>query len=133
MIRRPPRSTRTDTLFPYTTLFRSLRACETDRWLGDFCAPVSLQGCACRAAVIKIDGGRAPIRAGPLPHVQGTRSSALPPIMPKITPFLWFTDQLEESARFYTSIFDDRLLVDVAPYTSPHPDNDGLVRIVPLD
>src|SRR3546814_7323236 len=27
MIRRPPRSTRTDTLFPYTTLFRSL--CST--------------------------------------------------------------------------------------------------------
>src|SRR3546814_1220322 len=27
MIRRPPRSTRTDTLFPYTTLFRSL-----ERW-----------------------------------------------------------------------------------------------------
>src|SRR3546814_1531360 len=26
MIRRPPRSTRTDTLFPYTTLFRSSRA-----------------------------------------------------------------------------------------------------------
>src|SRR3546814_2275009 len=26
MIRRPPRSTRTDTLFPYTTLFRSLDA-----------------------------------------------------------------------------------------------------------
>src|SRR3546814_11240575 len=24
MVRRPPRSTRTDTLFPYTTLFRSL-------------------------------------------------------------------------------------------------------------
>src|SRR3546814_5415888 len=28
MIRRPPRSTRTDTLFPYTTLFRS---CRDDR------------------------------------------------------------------------------------------------------
>src|SRR3546814_16564626 len=28
MIRRPPRSTRTDTLFPYTTLFRSLRDAE---------------------------------------------------------------------------------------------------------
>src|SRR3546814_893235 len=26
MIRRPPRSTRTDTLFPYTTLFRSVDA-----------------------------------------------------------------------------------------------------------
>src|SRR3546814_3684665 len=28
MIRRPPISTRTDTLFPYTTLFRSLRMIE---------------------------------------------------------------------------------------------------------
>src|SRR3546814_6444985 len=28
MIRRPPRSTRTDTLFPYTTLFRSLESSE---------------------------------------------------------------------------------------------------------
>src|SRR3546814_5165503 len=28
MIRRPPRSTRTDTLFPYTTLFRSLAAAD---------------------------------------------------------------------------------------------------------
>src|SRR3546814_2699518 len=35
MIRRPPRSTRTDTLFPYTTLFRSalaLSACGTTNW-----------------------------------------------------------------------------------------------------
>src|SRR3546814_15852254 len=29
MIRRPPRSTRTDTLFPYTTLFRSAILIET--------------------------------------------------------------------------------------------------------
>src|SRR3546814_20210580 len=29
MIRRPPRSTRTDTLFPYTTLFRSIYHLET--------------------------------------------------------------------------------------------------------
>src|SRR3546814_20449365 len=43
MIRRPPRSTRTDTLFPYTTLFRSLdRGDEGNRRLavadleGDF-------------------------------------------------------------------------------------------------
>src|SRR3546814_7644768 len=28
MIRRPPRSTRTDTLFPYTTLFRSRALCR---------------------------------------------------------------------------------------------------------
>src|SRR3546814_5265516 len=30
MIRRPPRSTRTDTLFPYTTLFRSFVSHERD-------------------------------------------------------------------------------------------------------
>src|SRR3546814_2029291 len=29
MIRRPPRSTRTDTLFPYTTLFRSMRVTKS--------------------------------------------------------------------------------------------------------
>src|SRR3546814_4850161 len=45
MIRRPPRSTRTDTLFPYTTLCRSLRATvragtsdifsfDHDAWIG---------------------------------------------------------------------------------------------------
>src|SRR3546814_1143491 len=28
MIRRPPRSTHTDTLFPYTTLFRSVRCAQ---------------------------------------------------------------------------------------------------------
>src|SRR3546814_12327191 len=36
MIRRPPRSTRTDTLFPYTTLFRS--PCECCRIRGNRCA-----------------------------------------------------------------------------------------------
>src|SRR3546814_2128527 len=34
MIRRPPRSTRTDTLFPYTTLFRSLVV--SDRFVAGF-------------------------------------------------------------------------------------------------
>src|SRR3546814_15510088 len=33
MIRRPPRSTRTDTLFPYTTLFRSLQSEQPARQL----------------------------------------------------------------------------------------------------
>src|SRR3546814_988893 len=32
MIRRPPRSTRTDTLFPYTTLFRALRHERLIEW-----------------------------------------------------------------------------------------------------
>src|SRR3546814_14352304 len=41
MIRRPPRSTRTDTLFPYTTLFRSARR-ERDARAG--AAPHALPG-----------------------------------------------------------------------------------------
>src|SRR3546814_17969193 len=36
MIRRPPRSTRTDTLFPYTTLFRS----SLEIWAGHYDAPL---------------------------------------------------------------------------------------------
>src|SRR3546814_2871522 len=34
MIRRPPRSTRTDTLFPYTTLFRSVDVSSKDLHYG---------------------------------------------------------------------------------------------------
>src|SRR3546814_18900569 len=35
MIRRPPRSTRTDTLFPYTTLFRSELLTDAERLSGE--------------------------------------------------------------------------------------------------
>src|SRR3546814_9123325 len=35
MIRRPPRSTRTDTLFPYTTLFRSAKQLKSDGSIKD--------------------------------------------------------------------------------------------------
>src|SRR3546814_11587505 len=35
MIRRPPRSTRTDTLFPYTTLFRADGAVSDLIWLSE--------------------------------------------------------------------------------------------------
>src|SRR3546814_11547331 len=40
MIRRPPRSTRTDTLFPYTTLFRS--ACCASGRLSSSSCPLSM-------------------------------------------------------------------------------------------
>src|SRR3546814_2109742 len=38
MIRRPPRSTRTDTLFPYTTLFRSIAEARNSGALPDQCS-----------------------------------------------------------------------------------------------
>src|SRR6056297_1640364 len=44
MIRRPPRSTRTDTLFPYTTLFRSDNALGAIAAVADTCA--AQPGCA---------------------------------------------------------------------------------------
>src|SRR3546814_1476593 len=40
MIRRPPRSTRTDTLFPYTTLFRSLTPHRLDRFATELGAQI---------------------------------------------------------------------------------------------
>src|SRR3546814_2627630 len=59
MIRRPPRSTRTDTLFPYTTLFRSLRWFRQrkfrDRYILYICRSRRL-GCPDRACG---DGSRA--------------------------------------------------------------------------
>src|SRR3546814_6273181 len=42
MIRRPPRSTRTDTLFPYTTLFRSPWESETVTTLAPNCMHFSM-------------------------------------------------------------------------------------------
>src|SRR3546814_3312494 len=44
MIRRPPRSTRTDTLFPYTTLFRSVVAQDADIGVSDVGRDVALVG-----------------------------------------------------------------------------------------
>src|SRR3546814_2960569 len=45
MILRPPRSTLTDTLFPYTTLFRSLRCHRLAGYApGDCTGPSALQG-----------------------------------------------------------------------------------------
>src|SRR3546814_13409453 len=45
MIRRPPRSTRTDTLFPYTTLFRSVR-CRGRRDAGSVRRNFRDRGCS---------------------------------------------------------------------------------------
>ncbi len=36
--------------------------------------------------------------------------------MQKITPFLWFEDNAEEAAKFYTSIFKNSKIIDIAHY-----------------
>src|SRR3546814_3942392 len=50
MIRRPPRSTRTDTLFPYTTLFRSQNASDQRALLA-----LCIAG-GCRRRLLRPDG-----------------------------------------------------------------------------
>src|SRR3546814_11552294 len=53
MLRRPPRSTRTDTLFPYTTLFRSIKVLKTFRLRGCHAAGGTLHW-ASRGAVRRL-------------------------------------------------------------------------------
>src|SRR5919197_6141758 len=36
--------------------------------------------------------------------------------MQKITPFMWFEDNAEEAAKFYTSIFKNSKIIDIAHY-----------------
>src|SRR3546814_7765071 len=61
MIRRPPRSTRTDTLFPYTTLFRSRHA----PGVADLADPRTARpGSGSALGRSKLDGKRGPHAAG---------------------------------------------------------------------
>src|SRR3546814_1091663 len=73
MIRRPPRSTRTDTLFPYTTLFRSPRGQPAPAPRLTESDPVKLQyPIAALAAVLCLTGpaaARAQDSAAPAPTV----------------------------------------------------------------
>src|SRR3546814_2075041 len=62
MLRRPPRSTRTDTLFPYTTLFRSALA---------FSIHMTLLGEAGLRQLAAINHGRAKAAAAELAKVPG--------------------------------------------------------------
>src|SRR3546814_9038183 len=50
MIRRPPRSTRTDTLFPYTTLFRSQAVGQGNLAFGPMAKVFSTEGLRAAAA-----------------------------------------------------------------------------------
>jgi predicted 3-demethylubiquinone-9 3-methyltransferase (glyoxalase superfamily) len=53
--------------------------------------------------------------------------------MPKITPFLWFDTEGEEAARFYTSVFPNSKIVDIARYGSAGPRPEGTVMTVSFE
>ncbi len=53
--------------------------------------------------------------------------------MQKITPFLWFDDQAEEAATFYTSIFKNSKILNVSRYGEAGPGPQGTVMTVTFE
>ena len=53
--------------------------------------------------------------------------------MQKITPCLWFDTEGEEAARFYTSVFPNSRVVDIARYGSAGPRPEGTVMTVTFE
>jgi predicted 3-demethylubiquinone-9 3-methyltransferase (glyoxalase superfamily) len=50
--------------------------------------------------------------------------------MQKITPFLWFDDNAEEAAQFYTSVFKNSRILSVSRYGDAGPGPKGSVMVV---
>jgi predicted 3-demethylubiquinone-9 3-methyltransferase (glyoxalase superfamily) len=53
--------------------------------------------------------------------------------MPKPTPCLWFDAQGEDAARFYTSVFPNSRIVDVARFGEAGPREAGTVMVVSFE
>ncbi|RDU95099.1 VOC family protein [Trinickia dinghuensis] len=53
--------------------------------------------------------------------------------MQKITPFLWFDDQAEQAAAFYTSVFERSKIVDVMHYPDAGEGGKGRVMSVTFE
>ena len=53
--------------------------------------------------------------------------------MNEITPCLWFDTEGEEAAKFYTSVFPNSRIVDVARYGSAGPRPEGTVMTVSFE
>jgi predicted 3-demethylubiquinone-9 3-methyltransferase (glyoxalase superfamily) len=51
----------------------------------------------------------------------------------RITPNLWFDTEAEEAAGFYTSVFKDSRIVNVAHYTEAGPREAGMVMTVEFE
>src|SRR3546814_3851383 len=85
MIRRPPRSTRTDTLFPYTTLFRSRLQQRPPQGL---------------SRAVERPGARADIDA-----VQGVRGLGSGPINPSLRRSEEHTSELQSLMRISYAVF----------------------------
>src|SRR3546814_410589 len=77
MIRRPPRSTRTDTLFPYTTLFRSASFDPTISEWGNPPSPFNFAAVS-TAAKVKWEGYHRSEYIALVKRTRGTETSQYP-------------------------------------------------------
>src|SRR3546814_2019774 len=117
MIRRPPRSTRTDTLFPYTTLFRSERRRDRRHAAGEDRARLRalvdreavLHDLAVRVVEARIDQPCLGPRLG-LPSAGG--------VVEEIAPFLGRTEDegRSEADRRFDGAFGERRIIAVAEH-----------------
>jgi predicted 3-demethylubiquinone-9 3-methyltransferase (glyoxalase superfamily) len=53
--------------------------------------------------------------------------------MPSITPCLWFDTDGEDAARFYTSVFPNSKILEIAHYGEAGPREEGMVMIVSFE
>ena len=53
--------------------------------------------------------------------------------MQKVTPFLWFDDDAEEAANFYTSVFRNSKIKGVSRYGDAGPGPKGSVMVLSFE
>src|SRR3954471_14200282 len=53
--------------------------------------------------------------------------------MQKISTFLWYDNQAEEAAKFYTSIFDDARIINIMRYDNEEASPNGQVMTVEFE
>src|SRR3546814_3897144 len=94
MIRPPPRSTRTDTLFPYTTLFRS-----GDRRTGPVDAHAAVRRGALPELRVACHRGAVPVRA------HGVHGAAPLPVLPGALRSEEHTSELQSLMRISYAVF----------------------------
>src|SRR3546814_5648138 len=99
MIRRPPRSTRTDTLFPYTTLFRSADATSFILALDRNATPESYQ-----AQALALCGGRARCRV--LGWTDAARTPGGFPIYPGLLDGMAYSYMRDSSTTIERSLWN---------------------------
>src|SRR3546814_5922754 len=103
MIRRPPRSTRTDTLFPYTTLFRSVHHLNNDHSDND---PENLAPAhsACHIAYHTSSDPSAFVSANRRPNYT-TRWTRRKPALQCVTRSEEHTSELQSLMRISSAVF----------------------------